>query len=114
LRAAVAEAVTMTLVLLAPFVPHVTAELWDALGRTPELDAVAWPEVDAAALVEEEVEMVVQVNGRVRGRLTVTPDTPDDEVLARALAEERVQAQIAGKAIRKTLVVPGRLVNIVV
>jgi leucyl-tRNA synthetase len=54
------------------------------------------------------------VNGRVRGRLTVTPDTPDDEVLARALAEERVQAQIAGKAIRKTLVVPGRLVNIVV
>jgi leucyl-tRNA synthetase len=114
LRAAVAEAVTTTLVLLAPFVPHVTAELWDALGRTPELDAVGWPEVDEAALIEEEVEMVVQVNGRVRGRLTVTPETPDDEVLARALAEERVQAQIAGKAIRKTLVVPGRLVNIVV
>jgi len=114
LRAAVSEAVEATLVLLAPFVPHVAAELWEGLGRTPDIDQVPWPSLDESALVEEEIEMVIQVNGRVRGRLTVVPGTPDDDVLARALAEERVQAQIAGKPIRKTLVVPGRLVNIVV
>ncbi len=113
LRAAVAGAVRTTLLLLAPFVPHIANELWQQVGMG-DLEAVPWPAVDETALVEEEVEMVVQVNGKVRARFSVTPDTPDDEVLARALAEERVQAQIAGKAIRKTLVVPGRLVSIVI
>jgi leucyl-tRNA synthetase len=114
LRFAVHEAVTTTVVLLAPFVPHVASELWEALGAARPLDEVPWPAADERALVAEEVEMVVQVNGRVRGRLTVAPDASEREVLDRAFAEERVQAQIAGKPIQKTLVVPGRLVNIVV
>jgi len=113
LRAAVQEAVRTTLVLLAPFVPHVAAELWEALGEPRALEDEPWPPVDEAALVEEEVEMVVQVNGRVRGRFTVVTDASEEEILARALADERVQTHIAGKTIRKTHVVPGRLVSIV-
>lgn len=114
LCAAVNEALATTIVLLAPFVPHVTSELWEALGGIGSLEEIAWPVADAGALVEEQVELVVQVNGKVRGHLTVAPGTSDEEILARALRQERVQAQIAGKTIRKTLVVPGRLVSIVV
>ncbi len=84
------------------------------MGGGQPLAAVPWPEPDAAALVEDAVEMVVQVNGKVRGRFTAAPETAEDELLARALADPKVQAQIAGKPIRKTLVVPGRLVSIVV
>jgi leucyl-tRNA synthetase len=114
LRSAVYDALMTTIVVLAPFVPHVTSELWEAVGGVGSLAEVPWPAVDEAALAEDEVEMVVQVNGKVRGRLTVAPDTPEEEILARALAQERVQAHITGKTIRKTLVVPGRLVSIVV
>jgi leucyl-tRNA synthetase len=113
LRAAVEDAMRTTIVLLAPFVPHLANELWAALGGATSLDDVPWPEADASALVEDEVEMVVQVNGKVRARFTVPRETPEDEILARALASERVQAQIGGRPIRKTLVVPGRLVSIV-
>jgi leucyl-tRNA synthetase len=114
LRAAIPEAVRTTVVLLAPFVPHVTSELWDVVGGGRTLDATPWPEADPTALVEDVVELVVQVNGKVRGRFTAPPDTPEAELLARALADSKVQAQVAGKTIRKTLVVPGRLVSIVV
>jgi len=113
LRAAVAEAVATTLVLLAPFVPHVASEIWDAVGGG-DLDAQRWPEVDESALTEDVVEMVVQVNGKVRARFSVTPGAAEDAVLAQALAHERVRAHVEGKTIRKTLVVPGRLVSIVV
>jgi len=111
---AIREAVRTTLVLLAPFVPHVTSELWEAVGGSMALAEVPWPDADPAALVEASVEMVVQVNGKVRGRFSAPPDTSEEELLQRALADERVQAQIGGKTIRKTLVVPGRLVSIVV
>jgi leucyl-tRNA synthetase len=114
MRAAIAEAVRTTVVLLAPFVPHVTSELWEVVGGGTTLDATPWPEADPTALVEDVVELVVQVNGKVRGRFTAAPDTPEAELLERALADPKVQAQVAGKAIRKTLVVPGRLVSIVV
>jgi leucyl-tRNA synthetase len=114
LRATIPEAVRTTVVLLAPFVPHVTSELWDVVGGGRTLDATPWPEADPTALVEDVVELVVQVNGKVRGRFTAAPDTPEAELLARALADPKVQAQVAGKTIRKTLVVPGRLVSIVV
>ncbi len=113
LRAALAEAVGTTVVLLAPFVPHIASELWEAIGGD-DLDAQPWPAVDESALAEDVVEMVVQVNGKVRARFSVAPDTADEAVLAQALAHERVRAHVEGKAIRKTLVVPGRLVSIVV
>jgi leucyl-tRNA synthetase len=114
LCAAIREAVRTTLLLLAPFVPHITSELWAVVGGTQTLAEVPWPDADEQALVEEAIEMVIQVNGKVRGRFRASPEAGEEELLARALADERVQAQIAGKAIRKTLVVPGRLVSIVV
>ena len=113
LAAVVREAAQTTLRLLAPFVPHLASELWEGLGIAP-LAEVAWPTCDEAALEEETVEMVIQVNGKVRGRFTVAKDTDEDAMLDRALADERVRAHIDGKTIRKTLVVPGRLVSIVV
>jgi len=114
LRVAIVEAVRTTLVLLAPFVPHVASELWGEVGDGRPLAGTPWPEADPAALVEDVVELVVQVNGKVRGRFTAAPDTAEQELLERALADPKVQAQIAGKPIRKTHVVPGRLVSIVV
>ncbi len=113
LRAETSEAVRTTVVLLAPFVPHIANELWAEIAEG-ELEAVPWPIFDEAALAQDVVEMVVQVNGKVRGRFSVPADAADDEVLSRALADERVQAQVGGKTIRKTLVVPGRLVSIVI
>jgi leucyl-tRNA synthetase len=114
LRIAIVEAVRTTLVLLAPFVPHITSELWDVVGGGRPLADVPWPDADPTALVEEAVELVVQVNGKVRGRFTAPPDTSEEDLLRMALADERVQAQIGGKPIRKTHVVPGRLVSLVV
>ena len=114
LRTAIREAVRTTLVLLAPFVPHVASELFEVVGGGTALAAAPWPDADATALVEDAVELVVQVNGKVRGRFTAAPETAEDELVARALADPKVQAQIAGKPIRRTHVVPGRLVSIVV
>ena len=110
----ITEAVRTTVLLLAPFVPHVASELWEVVGDGRPLATVPWPEADESALVEDSVELVVQVNGKVRGRFTAAPDTPEAELIAHALADPKVQAQIAGKPIRKTHVVPGRLVSIVV
>ncbi|MCC6850508.1 MAG: leucine--tRNA ligase [Deltaproteobacteria bacterium] len=114
LGAAIVEAVRVTILLLAPFVPHIASEIWEEIGDGRPLAAAPWPEADEAALVQDEVEMVVQVNGKVRGRFTAAPDTAEDELLVRALADPKVQAQIAGKPVRKTHVVPGRLVSLVV
>jgi leucyl-tRNA synthetase len=108
------EAVDTTLLLLAPFVPHVASELWEASGHTDALDAAAWPTVDPAALVQETVELPVQVNGKVRARVTVPAEASEADALAAALADPRVQAHVAGKALRKQVVVPGRLVSLVV
>ena len=94
--------------------PHITSELWEIVGGSQALAEAGWPEADQAALVEDAVEMVIQVNGKVRGRFTAAPDAGEEELLRRALADERVQAHIAGRAVRKTLVVPGRLVSIVI
>jgi leucyl-tRNA synthetase len=100
--------------MLAPFAPHLAEELWEALGHTDSIFRAQWPRYDPAALVEETVELAVQVNGKVRGRLTVPRGAPEEEVLRLALALPAVQAHVGGKTIRKQLVVPGRLVSFVV
>jgi len=102
------------LLMLAPFAPHLAEELWEALGHTDSIFRAQWPRYDPAALVEETVELAVQVNGKVRGRLTVPRGAPEEEVLRLALALPAVQAHVGGKTIRKQLVVPGRLVSFVV
>jgi leucyl-tRNA synthetase len=108
------EAVDATLLLLAPFVPHIASELWEASGHPGGLDEQAWPRADAAALVREHVELPVQINGKVRARVTVAADAAEDEVLAAALADERVQAQLEGRPVKKHVLVRGRMVSLVI
>jgi leucyl-tRNA synthetase len=105
--------------LIQPYVPHVTEELWGVLGQrgpvgTARLWEQPWPEADPALLVDHEVEVAIQVNGKVRDRLHVAASISDEELLTLALASERVQAHVDGKELRKTVVVPGKLVSLVV
>ena len=107
------EAVEATLLLLGPVSPHITEELWAALGHAQSLFRQRWPEPDAAALARDEVEIVVQVDGRVRSRLTALVGAQEAEVREKALADDKVRPWLDGRRIAKVVVVPGRLVNIV-
>jgi len=100
--------------LLHPFVPHVTEELWQALGHEPSVLAAGWPEFDEAACAEEVLEIPIQVNGKLRARITVPADAPEEAVREAALASDRVKEVIGGAAVQKVIVIPSRLVNIVV
>jgi leucyl-tRNA synthetase len=100
--------------LLAPFAPYLAHELWEMLGEKGSLLKAAWPKYEAELAKEEELEIPVQINGKLRSRVTVPADANEAFVLARALAEEKVQSTIAGKQIVKKIYVPGKLVNIVV
>ncbi|WP_424183612.1 leucine--tRNA ligase [Actinokineospora sp. G85] len=106
----VAEAIVP---MLAPMCPHVAEELWQRLGHTESLAHGPFPTADDKYLVEDSVEYPIQVNGKVRGRVTVPASAGQDEVKAAALAEEKVAALVEGKTPKKVIVVPGRLVNIV-
>jgi len=107
------EATDTTLLLLGPVCPHMTEELWQMLGHGDSLFRQAWPAADPAALVREQVTVVVQVDGKVRSRLTVDVAAPEQAVREQALAEDKVRPWIAGREVSKVVVVPGRLVNIV-
>ncbi|MDH3576741.1 MAG: leucine--tRNA ligase [Gammaproteobacteria bacterium] len=113
-RAVKHEALEAVVLMLSPIVPHISHALWQELGhKTPLIDQ-AWPEVDEAALELDLIEMVVQVNGKLRGRISVPTDADEDAVEKLAIADENVQRFIDGNDVRKMIVVPGRLVNIVV
>jgi leucyl-tRNA synthetase len=98
--------------LIQPYAPHVAEELWERLGHE-RLWEQSWPEADEALLGVDTVEVVVQVNGRIRDRLHVSPDLPDDELVALARASERVGEYLDGGDVARTIVVPGKLVNFV-
>ena len=100
--------------LLYPFVPHVASELWERLGHRERLESVAWPSYVQEALKEQELNIVVQVNGRVRGRISVPADASAAVVETQALADPRVRGFIQERAVRRVVQVPRRLVNIVV
>jgi leucyl-tRNA synthetase len=108
------DAVEKLILLLAPLAPHFAEELWEGLGHASSVFEARWPVYDPAMLLEDTVEIAVQVNGKVRGRALVARDAGEDDLLKAALADEAVQAAIAGKEIRRKVVVPGRLVNLVV
>ena len=100
--------------LLAPFAPYLAHELWEMLGEEGNLLKAPWPQYDAALAKEEEIEIPVQINGKLRSRVVVSADATEETVLEPALADEKVRAAIAGKTIVKKIYVPGKLVNIVV
>jgi leucyl-tRNA synthetase len=108
------EAVDALLLLLAPLVPHFAAELWEAAGHDSALEAAGWPAADARALVRDVVELPVQVNGKLRGRITVPVDAPEVDIVAAALADAQVQGHLGGRPVKRQVVVPGRLVSLVV
>jgi len=107
------EATETLLLLLGPFCPHVTEELWARLGHSESLFRQRWPEANPAALQKTEVTVVVQVDGKVRGRLVVDVDTADDRIRQLALGDDRVGPWIGQRRVEKVVVVPNRLVNIV-
>ncbi|HXY39843.1 MAG TPA: class I tRNA ligase family protein, partial [Vicinamibacteria bacterium] len=112
-RPALREALETLVLLLSPFTPHVCEEMWRRLGHQESLARAPWPAFDAGAAREDEVELAVQVNGKVRGRVLVSRDAAEATVRERALAEPRVREQLEGKQIVKCVVVPGRLVSVV-
>ena len=100
--------------MLAPFAPYLAHELWEMLGETSDLLRAPWPQYDAALAREEEVEIAIQVNGKIRSRITISADAEEAHVRELALADEKVKAAIADKEVVKVLVVKGRLVNVAV
>jgi leucyl-tRNA synthetase len=113
-RAVMQEALEAVVLMLSPIVPHITHTLWYALGHQQAVIDCSWPDVDAAALVQKSVELVVQVNGKVRGKICVAADARQADIEAAVSGEENVQKHVAGKPVRKIIVVPGKLVNVVI
>jgi leucyl-tRNA synthetase len=108
------EIIEKLALLLAPFAPYVSQEIWDELGREGPVFRQCWPSFDPELAKDEEAEIPVQVNGKLRGRIHVPFGTAKDELERRALADEKVQSAIAGKQVKKVIVIPDKLVNIVV
>ena len=100
--------------MLSPIVPHVCHALWQKLGHDSALIDQRWPEYDESAVALDLVEIVIQVNGKLRGRISVSTDTDSIKLEKMAIAENNVKKFIGDKAVKKVIVVPGKLVNIVV
>ncbi len=108
------EALESMVLLLAPFVPHITEELWQQLGNKTVVSETAWPEYDREAVVDEEVLVVVQVNGKLRSKITVAAGSDEEILKSLALSDEKIKPFLEGVQVRKVICVPGKLVNIVV
>ena len=113
-RNALSSAMATVLAMLFPFTPHMCEEVWQELGHADSLDDVRWPSWSEEALKRDVVTVVVQVNGKLRGKVEVPAGSSSEELEKAALAERSVQNHMAGKTVRKVIVVPGKLVNIVV
>ncbi|MBO1923846.1 leucine--tRNA ligase [Thiomicrorhabdus sp. 6S3-12] len=108
------EAMEILVLMLSPMTPHMAQTLWEALGKEGLVVDVDWPKVDESALVKSEIELMVQVNGKLRGKIEVAADADKETILATAKNDESVQKFIDGKELVKEIYVPGRLVNLVV
>ncbi len=113
-RALRQEALENIVLMLAPIIPHASQQLWNDLGHDSDIVMAVWPDVDESALVQDSIDMVVQVNGKLRGKLSVAAGASKEQVEALAMADENVQRYIEGKPVKKLIVVPQKLVNIVV
>jgi len=107
------EAIEMTVILLSPFVPHIAEELWHTLGREKSIIQTEWPEYDSVATSEEEMLVVIQVNGKLRDRMSVPVSFGEEDLKQGALDRARVRIFTEGKQVKKIVVVPGKLVNVV-
>jgi len=110
----IAEATSILLRILAPITPHISHALWQSLGLGADILDAPWPQADAAALDADEVELVLQVNGKLRGSLRVAKTADRAAIEKLALENANVQKHIAGQTVKKVVVVPGRLINVVV
>ncbi len=112
-REVLKEALKTVVILFSPFVPHIAEELWEKLGNEPSIFCQPWPDYDASAIKQKEITVVIQINGKVRSRLTVPADINEEDLKAQVLANERIRTWAAEREIKKIIVIPGRLVNIV-
>ncbi|MBN1365267.1 MAG: leucine--tRNA ligase [Syntrophaceae bacterium] len=110
----VREALEAAIVLLAPIVPHITEELWQLLGHKNMVSDMPWPQFDPAIASEEEMTIVIQINGKLRSRMTVAVDEDEEKIRSKALADEKIKTMTAGMKIKKVIYVSKRLVNFVV
>ncbi|MEK6286838.1 MAG: leucine--tRNA ligase [Acidobacteriota bacterium] len=108
------EAFEALMPMLAPFAPHISEELWESFGHSESLSRARWPEFSAELAREEEIEVAVQVNGKLRSRIVASPDASEDELRAAALADEKIKAATAGSEVAKVIVIRRKLVNVVV
>ncbi len=107
------EALENLLILLSPFAPHITEELWERIGKTQSIHLMPWPEYDEEVLIEDEIEIVIQVNGKVRSRINVQRNIGKQDMEQMALSDDKVKDFLKDMKIVKTIVIPGKLVNIV-
>lgn len=112
--AVVKEAIDSLILLLYPFVPHITSELWEISGHTQDISTYEWPKFDESALVVDEVEVVVQINGKIRDKIMISPDLTPQQMQEIALSNNKIKELIDGKEIVKCIAVPKKLINIVV
>ena len=109
-----AEGIQTLLRLLAPFAPHIADELWHSIGNSESIHTQIFPVLDSSALVVDEITIVIQILGKMRGSIMVPSSSTKDEIEALATASEVAQRYIAGKEVKKTIVVPSKLVNFVI
>src|SRR5690606_5591875 len=108
------EALETTVLLLSPIVPHIAHTLWHQLGHDSAVIDARWPPVDESALVRDSIELVIQINGKVRAKIAVAANADSDSIIALAQAEPNVQKFLEGKTIKMSKVVPGKLVTFAV
>ena len=109
----ISETIRTLIILLAPFIPHAASEMWEIIGGGSISDA-AWVKAEAEAMVVNEIEVVVQINGKIRGKLMISPDSSPKEMEEAALSDSSINALVDGKNIVKVICVPKKLINIVV
>ncbi|MFR1498756.1 MAG: class I tRNA ligase family protein, partial [Monoglobus pectinilyticus] len=113
-KSVITEALESLVILLCPFVPHISSELWELMGKETDITSENWLKYDDNALVVDEIEIVLQINGKIRDKLKINPDMSPDEMKELALESEKIQELIDGKEIVKCIAVPKKLINIVV
>ncbi len=108
------QVLDLLVIMLAPMAPHLAEELWEMLGHTESLHGEEWPQYSAELAEEEQVEVVIQINGRVRGKIRVDAGLPEDELAERAFGDPKIEQLLRGARVLKRVVIPNKLVNVVV